>query len=64
MFLKLLDSYDVLSKADAKLYERFRDNPQSFSTASTSDAAARRQTKIARFREEKELRRKLEVRIQ
>lgn len=60
-FLKLLDSYDVLPKPDGKMYEQYKEDPQSFSTASKTDAAARRQTKIARFREEKELKRKLEV---
>ncbi|KAF4541667.1 TAP42-like protein [Lasiodiplodia theobromae] len=59
-FMKLLDSYDVLSKPDAKLYEKYQESPNSFSTASTSDAAARRETKIARFRAEKELKAKLE----
>jgi immunoglobulin-binding protein 1 len=60
-FLKLLDMYDMLSKADAKLYEQYMDSPNTFSTASTSDAVARRDTKITRFREEKELKRKLDV---
>jgi immunoglobulin-binding protein 1 len=60
-FLKLLDMYDMLSKVDAKLYEQYMDNPNSFSTASINDAVARRDTKIARFKEEKELKRKLDV---
>jgi hypothetical protein len=60
-FLKLLDSYDVLSKRDAKLFEQYLDDPSKFSTASTSDPVARRNTKIARFREEKELKNKLEA---
>lgn len=60
-FLKLLDSYDMLSKSDAKLLEQYFDGPDKFSTASTSDAAARRNTKIARFKEEKEMKNKLEV---
>ncbi|KKY23753.1 putative tor signaling pathway regulator [Diplodia seriata] len=59
-FMKLLDSYDVLSKPDAKLYEKYQESPNSFSTASTTDAAARRDTKISRFRAEKELKAKLE----
>lgn len=62
-FLKLLDSYDMLGKADAKLLEAYTEDRNNFSTASTRDAAARRDAKIARFREEKELKRKLEVRI-
>jgi immunoglobulin-binding protein 1 len=60
-FLKLLDSYDMLSKADAKLFETYTEDKSSFSTASTRDAAARRDAKIIRFKEEKELKRKLEV---
>lgn len=60
-FLKLLDSYDMLGKADAKLLEAYQEDKNNFSTASTRDAAARRDAKIARFREEKELKRKLEV---
>ncbi|KAF2103328.1 TAP42-like protein [Rhizodiscina lignyota] len=59
-FLKLLDNYDILSKGDARLLERYTENPTAFSTASTSDAAARRDMKIARFKDEKELKRKLD----
>ncbi|KAB8342910.1 hypothetical protein FH972_022507 [Carpinus fangiana] len=59
-FLKLVDSYDLLSREDAKLYEQHKDQPSRFSTASTTDAAARRNTKIARFKEEKVLKTKLE----
>ncbi len=59
--LKLLDSYDLLSREDSKTYEQYLDNPNSFSTASTTDAAARRQTKIARFKEEKALKYRIEV---
>ena len=60
-FLKLLDSYDVLGKSDSKLYETYLEDRNSFSTASTKDVAARRDAKIARSREEKELKKKLEV---
>lgn len=59
-FLKLLESYDLLDKANAKLFETYTEDKNSFSTASTRDAAARREAKITRFREEKELKRKLE----
>lgn len=59
-YLKQLDQYDILSSPDAKLYETYREAPTTFSTASTTDPAARRATKISRFREEKELRQKLE----
>ncbi|KAF3043097.1 hypothetical protein E8E11_007415 [Didymella keratinophila] len=60
LFLKLLDTYDMLNKADAKLLESYNEDKQNFSTVSTKDAAARRDVKIARFREEKEIKRKLE----
>ncbi|KAF1846745.1 type 2A phosphatase-associated protein 42 [Cucurbitaria berberidis CBS 394.84] len=59
-FLKLLDSYDLLDKAGSNLFEAYTDDKDNFSTASTRDAAARRDAKITRFREEKELKRKLE----
>jgi len=58
--LKLLDSYDLLSREDLKTYEQCLENPNSFSTTSTTDAA-RRQTKIARFKGEKALKSKIEV---
>lgn len=58
-FIKLLDSYDILSRSDSKLYDTYKDDRAAFSVASTRDAAARRDAKIARFREEKELKQKL-----
>ena len=61
-FLKLLDQYDIMSRDDGRLLERWKENPELFSTASTTDAARRRETKIARFKQDKELRRKLEAR--
>lgn len=60
-FLKLLDSYDILGTSDARLYEAYSEDKANFSTTNTKDAAARRDAKIARFREEKEMKRKLEV---
>jgi immunoglobulin-binding protein 1 len=59
-YLRLLDSYDILSPGDSRLFEQYRDAPDTFSTASITDAAARRERKISRFREEKELKQKLE----
>ena len=59
-YLKQLDLYDVLSSGDSKLWEQYRESPDNFSTASTTDPAARRETKIGRFREEKELKQKLQ----
>lgn len=59
-YLKQLDNYDLLSKADAKLLEQYHDSPTTFSTASTSDPTARRAAKISRFKDEKALKQKLE----
>lgn len=59
-FLGLLDRYGLLSKEDRELHERYLEGPSSFSTASVTDMAARRQTKIARYKEGKRLREKLE----
>ena len=59
--LDLLDLYDILSPDDKKLYEQYLDNPDLFTTASTTDSAARRAAKIARYKHEKKLKQKLEV---
>jgi immunoglobulin-binding protein 1 len=59
-FLHLIDSYSLLSQGDAKLFEAYNEDPESFSTLSTSDPAARRNAKIANFKQEKELKQKLE----
>lgn len=60
-FLKLLDSYDILSKSEVALYERYTESRDDFSVVATSDMVARRAEKIAKLKEEKELKRKLEV---
>lgn len=62
-YLTRLDEYDLLSSGDEKLYERYNENPSSFSLAPINDAGTRRAVKVARFREEKELKQKLEVRL-
>jgi tetratricopeptide (TPR) repeat protein len=59
-YLKQLDDYDLLSKSDFALLESYQESPTTFSTAATSDAAQRRDIKIRRFKEEKELKQKLE----
>ncbi|KAF2483015.1 phosphatase 2A-associated protein [Neohortaea acidophila] len=59
-YLKQLDNYDMLSKGDASLLQQYYDAPTTFSTASTADAAARRDTKIRRFKEEKALKQRLD----
>ena len=60
-FLTRLDEYGILSKSDRKLFEDYMANPSGFTLAPVNDAAARRETKVRRFREEKELKEKLEV---
>lgn len=59
LYLKLLDTYDMLSKADTKLYQRYLSNRDDFSLLSTSDPTARRNTKITRYKQEQELKLKL-----
>ena len=61
-YLGRLDNYDMLSKEDRKLYERYLDNKDVFSLLTSPDASIRRGTKIARFKQEKDLKQKLEVR--
>lgn len=58
-YLQQLDNYDILSKDDTKLYEQYRESPQTFSTAAR-DPALRREQKIKRFKEEKALKQQLE----
>ena len=50
----------MLSKEDASLLEQYQEMPNTFSVTSTKDAAARRESKIKRFKEEKALKQKLE----
>ncbi len=61
-FLSLLDTYEILSASDRKLYERYLDNRKAFSLTSSTDVTVRRDTKIRRFRQEKELKDKIDVR--
>jgi immunoglobulin-binding protein 1 len=60
-YLSLLDHYEILSTADKKLYHSYTEAPTTFSTISTTDPNARRAAKIANFKQEKELKKKLEV---
>jgi hypothetical protein len=60
-YLSLLDHYEILSAADKKLYRTYTETPTTFSTISTPDPNARRAAKIANFKQEKELKKKLEV---
>lgn len=59
-FLHLLDSYSLLSASDSKLWETYSDDPEAFSTIPTNDPGARRNAKIANFKQEQELKKKLE----
>lgn len=61
-YLGLLENYRMLSNIDRKLYERYLDNRDEFTLLSSSDMTARRNTKISRFKQEQELKLKLEVR--
>lgn len=63
-FLGLLDNYGMLSKSDKRLHERFLEDRNGFALLSSSDLTARRDTKISRFKQEQELKLKLEVRGQ
>jgi hypothetical protein len=51
----------MLSTGDRKLYERYMENRDEFSLISSNDPGERRDTKIARFKQENELKLKLEV---
>lgn len=60
-FLRLLDQYAMLSTSNQKLYERYMEARDEFSLMSGNDAAVRRDTKIKRYKQENELKLKLEV---
>ncbi|KAK8105451.1 TAP42-like family protein [Apiospora kogelbergensis] len=59
-FLHLLDNYGLLSPSDLRLFSMYQEDPERFSTISTTDPAARRNAKIANFKHEKEMKQKLE----
>ncbi|KAJ5674561.1 uncharacterized protein N7477_004495 [Penicillium maclennaniae] len=59
-FITRLDEYELLTGGNKKLLEQYMANPSTFTLAPMSDAAARRDVKVKRFREEKELKQKLE----
>lgn len=60
-YLRLLDNYGMLSKNDKKLYEQYLENKDEFTLMPAADLTSRRDTKIARLKQEKELELKLEV---
>lgn len=51
----------MLSKNDRKLFERYLDGRDDFSLMTSNDPSARRDAKIARYKQESELKLKLEV---
>ncbi len=58
----LLNTYSLLSKSNIELLEKYLEARDEFSLISSTDFAARRDAKIARFKQEKGLKLKLEVR--
>ncbi|RKU46782.1 hypothetical protein DL546_006431 [Coniochaeta pulveracea] len=63
-FLHLIDTYNFLTASQSRLLERYTEDPRRFTTVPTNaDGAARRKAKIANFKQEKELRQKLEYLI-
>lgn len=60
-YLNLLDQYEILTSSEKKLYQDYLESPTTFATISTTDPNARRGAKIANFKQEKELKKKLEV---
>ncbi|CAD6446323.1 6148325e-b84a-471a-a13c-ac9ddf3c9088 [Sclerotinia trifoliorum] len=59
-FLTQLGHYEMLSTAEKKLYAKYQESPSTFSTISTTDPTARRNAKIANFKMEKDLKKKLD----
>ena len=60
-YLNQLDQYEILSASDKKLYQQYLESPTTFATISTTDANVRRNAKIANFKQEKDLKKQLEV---
>ncbi|MCJ1378575.1 hypothetical protein MMC17_001674 [Xylographa soralifera] len=59
-YLVLLDTYHILSRADKKLYERYLENRNAFTLLASSDISTRREMKISRFKQEMDLKQRLE----
>ncbi|EGX92917.1 TOR signaling pathway regulator (TapA), putative [Cordyceps militaris CM01] len=60
-FLALADGYGLVTGRHAALLARYRDEPDTFAVAGGADAPARREAKMAAFRAEKELKRRLDM---
>ena len=54
-FLYRLDTYELLTKSDQGLHERFTDAPDRFSLLEQADAQRKRAAKIARHKQEQDL---------
>ena len=61
-FLERLDQYNLLSRADRELFERFQEDKSTFRLVTKDNAEERRKSKISRFQEEKVLKAELQVR--
>ncbi|MCJ1415935.1 hypothetical protein MMC32_002270 [Xylographa parallela] len=59
-YLGLLDTYRILSRSDKKLYDRYLENRNAFTLLASSDMSKRREIKITRFKQETDLKQKLE----
>ncbi|MCJ1331144.1 Immunoglobulin (CD79A) binding protein 1 [Thelotrema lepadinum] len=58
-YLGLLDDYELLSAKDKKIYAKYNQEKDTFALLPSHDPTARRETKIARFNQEIELKQKL-----
>ena len=58
-YLGLLDDYELLFPKDKKLYAKYNQEKDAFALLPSHDPTARRETKIARFNQERELKQKL-----
>jgi immunoglobulin-binding protein 1 len=60
-FLRRLDEYELLNKQESRLWELYLEDRDAFEVGGGLDATGRRQMKITRFREEKNMKAKLEA---
>ena len=59
-YLNRLDDYGLLSKDGRALWKRYMDDKDSFSILTSNDPSVRRNAKITRFQQEKELKQKIQ----
>lgn len=60
-FLGKLNAYELLSKQNQQLLDKYLEDSSSFCLAPSNDAAGRRHVKVGRYQEEKKLKAQLEV---